>query len=314
MHQNFDEAWFTPPQGSDDDPRGMFPVHRLWLCVIAVLCPIVGTGCPRVIEQYTVSSVPQLPESPSLADIAMVVNQNAAHVQSLYASEVKIKGSRLPTVSAKLAYVARRRFRLVAETALSGVEVDLGSNDELFWFWAKRGDPPALFFCRHDRYQTSAASQLMPIDPQWVIDSMGLTTLDLRMQHNGPVALGDGRFSIETLLRRPSGTWTRTIIVDSKLGAVVEQHLRDPLGRLVTSSVTSEHHRDVLNEVTLPGRIELSWPDADFTLAIDVSDWEVNYPVERPAELWRMPREITDQVIDLADQHFSTPPAPTKNR
>jgi len=287
---------------------------RCVTCLFAVLCLTVGTGCPRVIEQYTVSSIPPLPESPSLADIALVVNQNAAHVQSLYASDVKIKGSRLPTVSAKLAYIASRRFRLVAETALTGVEVDLGSNDELFWFWAKRGDPPALFFCRHDRYQTSAASQLMPIDPQWVIDSMGLATLDLRMRHNGPQALGDGRFSVETLLPRPSGTWTRTIIVDPKLGTVVEQHLRDPLGRLVTSAVMSEHRRDVLNEVTLPGRIELSWPVADFTLAIDVNDWEINYPQERPAELWKMPRSVTDQVIDLAESRLPTQSASAGNR
>ncbi len=244
----------------------------------------------------------------------MMVNQNAAHVQSLYASDVKIKGSRLPTVSAKLAYAARRRFRLMAETALTGVEVDLGSNDELFWFWAKRSDPPALFFCRHDRYQTSAASQLVPIDPQWVIDSMGLATLDLRMRHNGPLAMGDGRFSVETLLPRPDGTWTRTMIIDTELGTVVEQHLRDPLGRLVTSSIASEHRRDVLNEVTLPGHIELSWPVANFTLAIDVKDWEINYPDQRPAELWQMPQSISDQVIDLADPRGPTQSVSADNR
>ena len=56
-----------------------------------------GTGCPNVVSQYTVSTIPHLSESPSLAEMAMVVNQNAAHVQSLYASDVKIKGSRLPT-------------------------------------------------------------------------------------------------------------------------------------------------------------------------------------------------------------------------
>lgn len=270
-----------------------------------------GTGCPNVVSQYTVSTIPQLSESPSLAEMAMVVNQNAAHVQSLYASDVKIKGSRLPTVSAKLAYVAPRRFRLVAETALTGVEVDLGSNDDLFWFWARRNDPPTMFFCRHDRYQNSEASQMMPIDPQWVIDSMGLATLDLNGRHNGPHPIGDGRFAVETLIPRPNGTWSRTIIVDSELGAVVEQHLRDPFGRLVTSAVASEHDRDPLNEVTVPGVIELSWPSADFTLTITVNEWQINYPDERPAELWQMPNNVTDQKIDLADpralsQAFST--------
>lgn len=274
---------------------------RRGLSLVALCCLVFGTGCPSVIEQYTVSSIPELSESPSLAEVADLINQNAMHVRSLYTSEVKIKATRLPTVSAKLAYAAPRRFRLIAETALTGAEVDLGSNDELFWFWARRNDPPTMFFCRHDQYQTSAASQMMPIDPQWVIDSMGLTTLDLQQRHNGPHALGNGRYAVETLLHKPSGIWKRTIVVDSKLGAVVEQHLRDPFDRLVTSAIASQHDHDPLNEVTLPGHILLSWPAADFTLEITVNEWEINYPGQRPAELWQMPQSVTDRVINLAD-------------
>lgn len=317
MHQGSGKASPRPSPRANDvaaSSMGVALLRQSCIVMLAGYCLVVGTGCPNVIEQYTVSTIPQLSESPSLAEMAMVVNQNAAHVQSLYTSDVKIKGSRLPSVSAKLAYVAPRRFRLVAETALTGVEVDLGSNDELFWFWARRNDPPTMFFCRHDQYQNSEASQMMPIDPQWVIDSMGLATLDLNDRHNGPHPLGDGRFAVDTLIPRPSGIWTRTIIVDSKFGTVVEQHLRDPHGRLVTSAVTSEHDRDPLNEVTVPGRIELSWPAAEFTLTITVNEWEINYPDERPAALWQMPQSNTDQLIDLANPGALMQSASAANR
>lgn len=304
MHQGFAKENRRWPKGAATATRGGPPPRYLARCgmgLLAVGCLIFGTGCPSVIEQYTVTSIPQLSESPSLAEVAQLVNQNSTHVASLYSSDVRIKASRLPTVSAKLAYAAPRRFRLVAETALTGVEVDMGSNDELFWFWAKRNEPPTMFFCRHDRYHTSAASQMMPIDPQWVIESMGLTTLDLQQRHNGPHALGNGRYAVETLLHKSNGIWKRTIVVDSAVGAVVEQHLRDPFDRLVTSAIASQHDHDPLNEVTLPGNVILSWPAAEFTLEIAVKDWEINYPDQRPVELWQMPQSVTDRVIDLAD-------------
>ena len=38
---------------------------------------------------------------------------------------------------------------------LTGPEVDLGSNDQFFWFWIKRSQPPAVYFCRHDQFPTS---------------------------------------------------------------------------------------------------------------------------------------------------------------
>ena len=57
------------------------------------------------------------------------------------------------------------RFRLTAGTALTGQEIDLGSNDELFWMWVRRNQPPAVYFCRHDQFANSNIRQMMPIEP-----------------------------------------------------------------------------------------------------------------------------------------------------
>ena len=55
---------------------------------------------------------------------------------------------------------ARARCGCRRRTALTGPEVDLGSNDELFWFWVRRNEPPAVYFARHrpGRGQRGAAA------------------------------------------------------------------------------------------------------------------------------------------------------------
>ena len=51
------------------------------------------------------------------------------------------------------------RFRLTAGTAVTGQEIDLGSNDELFWMWVRRNQPPAVYFCRHDNLRTATSAR-----------------------------------------------------------------------------------------------------------------------------------------------------------
>ena len=76
-----------------------------------------------------------------------------------------------------------------------GPEVDLGSNDQLFWFWIKRNQPPAVYVCRHDQFPTSRARQMIPIDPNWLVEALGTLVLDSQLPHQGPYRDKDNRTS-----------------------------------------------------------------------------------------------------------------------
>ncbi len=290
-HQRRNTSTFTP--GSD------LRAVRVAL-VVLLLAPSAGAGCPQVLEQYTISTAHRLPASATLPEVIAAVNENAANIQTLYGEEVKIKPAFLPTVSAKLAYEAPRRLRLVAETALTGTEFDLGSNDQLFWFWVRRSEPPALFYCRHDQFAHSAARRVLPIEPQWVLEALGLATIDPAATHVGPYGYEDGKLAVDTPLPRPDGTWTKTTVIDPEGGFVVEQQLRDPTGTLFARSVASGQRRDPLNAVSLPERIELEWPAARFSLSIELNELEVNYAQRRPQQLYALPVALSSQHIDLA--------------
>src|SRR5207248_594607 len=119
--------------------------------------------------------------------------------------------------------------------AVTGPEIDLGSNDELFWLWVRRNNPPTLYYCRHAQFATSAAKQLMPVDPDWLLDALGLASFDPALQHSAPQRNANGRIEIRTLLPGPAGTMTKTTVIDEARAWVLEQHLHDERGTLVAT-------------------------------------------------------------------------------
>ncbi len=53
--------------------------------------------------------------------------------------------------------------------------LDVGSNSELFWFWVREAPTRAVLFSRHDQFAQSAAAQILPIEPTWLPEALGLS-------------------------------------------------------------------------------------------------------------------------------------------
>ena len=144
----------------------------------------------------------------SLDQIIAAVNGNAQKIQSYQTNNatINIPGSLgIPTLRGNIAAMRPGRVRLEATTALTGSEVDLGSNDELFWFWVRRNEPPAVYYARHSQTAGSAAQQLMPIDPQWLLDALGMAEFKPTDRHEGPLPTDRNRVEIKSY--RANGDW-----------------------------------------------------------------------------------------------------------
>src|SRR3954452_1631479 len=84
-----------------------------------------------------------LMEGATRDQIVAAVNQNSSRIQSITATGVTITIPDmlgLPLLSGNIAAERPRRFRLTAGT-IAGQELDIGSNDELFWMWVRRDQP-----------------------------------------------------------------------------------------------------------------------------------------------------------------------------
>ena len=76
-----------------------------------------------------------LPAQPTREQIIAAVEDNTSRVRSYSASQAVLSVPGVPRLSAQVACEPPRRFRLRAQTSLTGNELDIGSNDDLFWLW-----------------------------------------------------------------------------------------------------------------------------------------------------------------------------------
>jgi hypothetical protein len=283
-----------PRQSAVARRRHGWRLGLLLLCVSAS-----GASCPNVLQQYTQPMPRALPSGAPLTQIIDVINDNSARVQSVSTTRATISTPGVPSLSANIAFQRPRSFRLIAQTFI-GREIDLGSNDEVLWFWIKHAQPPALFYCRHDQFATSAARQIIPVEPEWLIEAFGVVTLNPADHIEGPSPVGTGRVEIKTRASAPGNGVSRILIVDDSSGVVLEEHVYDAQGQRLASAAMSKHVRDPASGARLPRHVEIKWPPANFELSVDMADLHINQLTADPRELFSKPSYSGYPEMDLA--------------
>ena len=262
-----------------------------------------------------------LSEGATLEQVIDVVNNNSARVQSYSTTDARIDIPGMLGLRGTIAIERPWRFRLRAGTGLTGPEVDLGSNDELFWVWVRRSQPPAVHFCRHDQFALGNARHVMPVEPQWLIDALGLVSFDPGAEHRGPFPRRDGNLEIRSTRSLASGTAgppgprNKITVIDRHRGWVLEQHVYSATGELLAIATASEHRYDPEMGVSLPRRVAIQMPPANLSLTIDLGNFQINQLVGDPAQMWSKPTYAGYPEIDLSPSlQYFPPPVPLQGR
>jgi hypothetical protein len=286
------------------------PYTALWTLAISMaLFAASGANCNQWVRGYTQPRL--LPESATLDQIVTLVNDNANRVQSLQSTQATLSLPGAPSLRATVALAPPRRLRLWADGSLTGRELDLGSNDELFWLWVRRNQPPAMFVCRHDQFATSNARQIMPVEPQWMIDAAGLAKFDTTQPLEGPFPVHGDRVEIRSHQLTAAGAITQITVVDQWEGTVVEQDVYNPQGQLLAVARANRFKHDPASGAALPRSIDVNWPTAQMSFHLDVADWLVNSIPPDNFTWWTKPEYQGYPDVDLADPNlrFAVPGA-----
>lgn len=285
--------------------------HRtvLGLLVVAGWFLLGGLGCAWLSPPPPRYALPQaLPQTPTLDQVIQVVNANGSQIHSFSTDAATLSIPGIPSLrSTSVAFERPRRLRLRAGTGITGTELDLGSNDELFWIWVK--SVPPLYYCRHDQFASSPARHVLPIDPEWLIEALGIVELDPTLAHQGPTPIPGGRLEIRTQRQGVDGLTTKITLVDAATGVVVEQQAYDAQGHLIARASASHHRRDPLSNLVMPRIVEIECPKAQFSMRIDLGNVSINRPLGNPAELWAMPTFHDWPTVDLGNPNLQLAPA-----
>src|SRR2546423_13376585 len=121
---------------------------------IAGIClgiALLAAGCnhaPYMRRDQATAAPP--PRTPTVPELVRYLNTNAQNVQSVQASvDMDAQQDRQPvSLGGFLACQKPRNFRLKAKV-MSQPAVDIGSNDDEFWYWINKNDPPYVFHCTY---------------------------------------------------------------------------------------------------------------------------------------------------------------------
>lgn len=275
---------------------------RTLLALLMLLFVASGANCNQWVRGYTQPRM--LPQTATMDQIVAVVNENANRVQSLQSTSATLSVAGAPSLRATVALAPPRRLRLRADGSLTGPELDLGSNDDLLWLWVRRNQPPAMFFCRHEQFGMSNARQIIPVEPEWLIDAAGLGRIDTTQPLEGPFPVHGDRVEIRSRKMTSTGEITQITVVDQWEGTVVEQDVYNPQGQLLAVARSSRFIRDPASGATLPRSIDVQWPTAQLSFHLDVANWLVNSAANDNPTLWTKPEYPGYPNVDLADPHL----------
>jgi hypothetical protein len=270
-----------------------------YLGVVLLLMVSSGASCPRsrqIVNDY--APVVLTPEA-TLEDVIRVVNANSARIRQVQSSGATLTVDGMPPLEASYALERPHLFRLRAETRLTGPELDVGSNDSVYWIWIKRSDQPAIYWGRHEEFYQSAARNVLPMPPEWLIEALGVVELDPTGQHEGPFRQRPGQLEVRTSTPTPGGPLTKVTVVDDARGWVLEQHLFDAAQQPLASAFAAGFQFDQVNGVSLPRVVDIRLPPTRMNLRLETQQHRVNQLVGDPAQLWTMPQINGAPLVNL---------------
>jgi len=288
----------------------------VYLCLVTVLWCASGASCPTMRQGLTPAAPTMFAGPPTLQEVIAAVNASSGQIRQLQSDSASLSVQGMPTLRASVAAGPPRNFRLRANFIGVGEVLDLGSNDQLFWAMVDAPQlatdvPKAVYFARHDQYRHSVARQMLPIQPQWLVEAFGLVQLNPAGIHEGPYQRSTGQLEIRSRIASPDGDLTKVLVMHDRFGWIQEQHWYDPRGQLIASVFASQHQYEPAAGVSLPHVIDVRLPPPALSLRISVETYAINQLYTDPAQLWTMPAFEGYPQIDLAAAAPQSPPLPT---
>ena len=282
------------------------------ICTPFLLVCLCLTGCATLQKLFIrKDTAPPLAytkvSQPSLEEITSAVNRNSLAIRNFTTENatVRLPGVPIPLHS-RLTFERPKRLRIRgALSSLSSQEFDFGSNDSLFWLWTRKGEG-VMWFCRHDQYPICPVRSLIPFDPDWLIEALGIVEFKPTDQHIGPNRLSDGNWEIYSHCQTPSGQFIKRTVLDSKKGWVVRQELYTPQKEMIALAEATDVRFDRGTDIYYVKQVEVQCQGMAGKMYLDLGTPTFNTSL-LDSTLFDMPMYEGYRAVDLCSPEFLLP-------
>lgn len=215
-----------------------------------------------------------------LESVIKKINEQHATIQSIHLNKMNIRINQNGLnfrATAELAMEKNNKFRFKARNMFSGMELDIGSNNEYFWFWSE-GLGPNLYYSEivninKNRLRTA-------LNPTWMIESMNTSEIDLKNYESTKVKdfLGLTQERIGSMGEKAK----ILILIDQINYRIIGRYLYDLENKLIISSEYSNFNNN------MPRKMYTIWYEEKISLEWYLDDVKLNSKIDNST--WSMPK------------------------
>lgn len=285
---------------------------RAFLAALALTCAATlfsAAGC-QTTKKVELPKV--VAEDATASEIIAAINANSAKIQSVYSSTATIGAQDQPGwANCQLFFQRDKKLRVVGSAAVLGRVVDCGCDGSQFWFWSKLlQDADKLFVCKLDQYQGSALANIVPVDPTWFPEAIGVLSVD---EANLEGSSKENNLILLTVKAKHSdGVYRKRIYVEPRTAAIRRQDVQDPNGNTIVSVVCNEHQLVSVaegQEVVMPRRVEIRCETTGDVLLVNLGTPVLNDSSKFDDSVFQTPtaRDLSaKETVDLGKLKTST--------
>lgn len=204
-------------------------------------------------------------ERPTVASLVDALKHNSSQLKSLECDEVRLEyrqGLQSYGADAKLACQKPRNFRLGVFAAASQ-QVDMGSNDQEFWYWIQKNDPPYVYRCSYQDFERGVELPF-PFQPEWIMEGLGMGEYGAYERYE----LRETKNSWE-LVEKSRNSRGQTVAKVTEFSKQNRPQVRgfkllDPKNREVYTVRIDDTY--TIGGVVVPKRVSFAWPEQKLSI------------------------------------------------
>ena len=288
---------FTRRRGNDVAPA----VRLRALAFVIALSAALAIGCQTT---KPVKLPVVVGENPTTAELLDAINKNSEKIQALYSTDASLSPSGHPgSANCRVFFLRPNKLRLLGSSPMTGRVIDAGCDGEKFWFWNKLFNGNELYSCKLSEYDSSRLGDVIPVDPSWFPEFLGVVEIKPEDLAEEPKAQSNGVILITAKKTRPDGVYLKRIYVEPRTAAIKRQDIQNPKGEAILTVECNEQQFIEEQNVVLPRKLEIRQPGKFGSVIIDLGKPTLNDPSKIEDALFQMPTDTGATVVDLGGKN-----------